>query len=92
MRAQALPYQPGAILHDAIVGAFRSRGEGFDTWCAVNKVSPSTARNVTYGQSKGPKGRALLERMITEAGPEIVRAAYLARIKSHVFDLTDGLA
>ena len=92
MSAQALPYQPGAILHDAIVGAFKARGLSFEAWCAENSVVPSAARNVTFGQSKGPKGRALLARMIHAAGPEVVEAAYLARLRAHVSDLKSGAA
>ena len=92
MAAQALPYQPGAILHDAIVGAFKAGGLSFEAWCAENSVVPSAARNATYGQSKGPKGRALLARMIQAAGPEVVEAAYLARLRAHVSDLKSGAA
>lgn len=92
MSAQALPYQPGAILHDAIVGAFKTRGLSFEAWCAANEVMPSVARNATFGQSKGPKGKQLLARMIHAAGPEVVEAAYLARLKSHVADLKSGVA
>lgn len=92
MAAQVLPYQPGAILHDAVVGSFKARGASFESWCAENGVAPSAARNATYGQSKGPKGRALLARMIQAAGPEVVEAAYLARLKSHVSDLKCGAA
>lgn len=89
---QDIPYQPGAILHEAIVGAFKASGAGFETWCAENRVTPSAARSATFGQSRGPKGRALLARMIAEAGPEVVRAAYLARLKSHVSALKTGAA
>jgi len=89
---QDIPYQPGAILHEAIVGAFKASGSGFETWCAENGVTPSAARSATFGQSRGPKGRALLARMIAEAGPEVVRAAYLARLKSHVSALKTGAA
>lgn len=92
MSAQALPYQPGAILHDAIVGAFKARGLSFESWCAQNGVVPSAARNATFGQSKGPKGKALLARMIEAAGAEVVEAAYLARLKSHVSALKSGAA
>lgn len=89
---QDIPYQPGAMLHEAIVGAFKASGAGFETWCAENGITPSAARSATFGQSRGPKGRALLARMIDEAGPDIVRAAYMARLKSHVSDLKDGVA
>lgn len=90
--AQALPYQAGSILHDAIVGAFKTSGGSFDAWCEQNQINPSAARNVTYGQSKGPKGRALLARLIEAAGPEVVHAAYMSRLKSHVADLKNGAA
>lgn len=90
--AQALPYQAGSILHDAIVGAFKASGTSFEAWCAENEISPSAGRNVTYGQSKGPKGRALLARMIAAAGPDVVHAAYMARLRNHVSDLKSGVA
>lgn len=92
MTAQDLPYQPGAILHAAIVGAFKTRGLSFEGWCAGNGVLPGSARAATYGQSKGPKGRALLARLIEAAGADVVQAAYLARLKSHVTDLKSGAA
>lgn len=90
--AQDLPYQPGAILHAAVVGAFKTSGTSFEAWCADNGVVPSAARNATYGQSKGPKGRALLSRMIKAAGADVVRAAYLSRLRSHADDLKSGAA
>lgn len=89
---QEIPYQPGAILHEAIVGAFRASGSGFEAWCAANSIAPSAARSATFGQSRGPKGRALLARMIEAAGPEVVQAAYLARLKSHASALKKGVA
>ena len=92
MTVQDLPYQPGAILHAAIVGAFKTRGASFESWCAENEVAPNSARSATYGQSKGPIGRAILARLIEAAGPEVVQAAYLARLKSHVSDLKSGAA
>lgn len=92
MAAQALLYQPGAILHDAVVGAFKARGLSFEAWCGQNNVAPSVARNATYGQSKGPKGRALLARLIEAAGADVVQTAYLARLNSHVTDLKSGAA
>lgn len=92
MAAQDLPYQPGAILHAAIVGAFKTRGLSFETWCADNGVAPNSARSATFGQSKGPRGRALLARLIDAAGADVVQAAYMARLRSHVSDLKSGAA
>ncbi len=92
MSAQDMPYQPGAILHLAVLAAFKAKGTSFEAWCAEAKVAAGSARAATYGQSKGPKGRALLARLIDEAGPDVVRAAYLARLKSHVSALKTGAA
>lgn len=73
-------FQPGAILHEVIVGALRSKGTTFKDWCYQNKVQYSTARQATYGQSGGDKGKALLEAMIKDAGPEVVKVAYIKRM------------
>ena len=82
-----IPYQPGVMLHEAIVGAFRASGGSFEVWCVEHGVTPSNARNATYGVMKGPKGRELLARLIAAAGPEVVRAGYMARLKKHVSDV-----
>lgn len=89
---QDFPYQPGAILHEAIVGAFRASGGGFENWCADNGITPSAARSATFGQSRGRRGREILSRLIEAAGPEIVRTAYLTRLKAHTADLKNGAA
>ncbi len=73
-------FQPGAILHEVIVGTLRSAGTSFEAWCDKNGVHPSTARTATYGQSGGDKGQALLKRLIDDAGPELVLAAYRKRM------------
>jgi lambda repressor-like predicted transcriptional regulator len=86
------PYQPGAILHEVIVGAFRASGTSFETWCRKNGVHPSTARTATYGQSGGTQGRALLKRIIAAAGEEMVSTAYTKRMiaeASHLSEVTD---
>ncbi len=87
---QVIPYKPGAILHGAIMGAFRAHGTTFEAWCQANGVSPATARSATYGQSGGEVGRDLLARLIAAAGPAVVEAAYLARLRAHVEALTEG--
>lgn len=73
-------FQPGTILHEVIVGAFRSAGTSFEAWCAENGVHPSTARTATYGQSGGDKGKALLGQIIDAAGRDLVAAAYRKRM------------
>lgn len=81
------PYQPGAMLYDAIMGAFRSSGRTFEGWVIANGIKQATARSAAFGQAKGPKGRALVARIIEGAGPDVVRAGYLARLNSHVEDM-----
>ncbi|PID35383.1 MAG: hypothetical protein CSA73_00565 [Rhodobacterales bacterium] len=73
-------FQPGAILHEVIVGAFRAKGTSFDAWCTQNGVNRSTARLATYGQSGGERGKELLKAMIEDAGVTVVEAAYRKRM------------
>jgi len=87
MADKNFPYQPGAMLHRAIVGAFRARGGGFEKWCKDNGITSSNARNVTCGMSKGPRSKALLNRLIEAAGSDIVEAAYLASFERHMQDI-----
>lgn len=81
MEVQNKQFQPGVMLHEVIVGCFRAKGFSFSGWCEANGIAISTARQATYGQMAGPRGKALLDRMITAAGPEIVEAAYRERIE-----------
>lgn len=75
-------FQPGAILHEVIAGAFRSKGSTFQDWCKTNNLSTTAARNVTFGQSAGPRSREMLERMIDAAGRDVVIVAYRARMET----------
>jgi hypothetical protein len=85
-------FQPGAMLHDAIIGAFRARGGSFDVWLTENGIPPASARSATFGMSKGPKGKALLNRLIDAAGRDVVKAGYLARLNGHVAETRKGAA
>lgn len=85
-------FQPGAILHEVIVGAFRARGMTFDHWCKENGLTPSNGRNATFGQSRGETGQANLERIIDAAGREFVRDAYARRIAEHARQVAKGAA
>ena len=80
MAAKNKMFQPGAILHEVIDGAFRSAGTNFDAWCRGNGIHPSTARNATYGQSNGDRGRELRQRIIDAAGRDVVEMAYRKRM------------
>lgn len=86
------PFQPGAMLHDAIMGAFKARGGSFEQWLAEQGIPAATARGATYGQSKGPRGRALLGRLLEAAGPEVVWTLYVARLNRHVDDVRARVA
>ena len=73
-------FQPGAILHEVIAGAMRSRGTNLHEWCKSNGVAWSTMRQITFGMSAGPRNQGLLERVIDAAGREVVTAAYRIRM------------
>jgi len=73
-------FQPGTVLHEVIVGAFRSAGSSFEAWCKEHEVHTSSARQATYGQSGGDKGKALLDQIIDAAGRDLVAAAYAKRV------------
>lgn len=92
MAEDHFPFQPGAMLHDAIMGAFKAQGGSFEAWLAEQGIPPATARGATYGQSKGPKGKALLARILDAAGPEVVRTLYLDRLGRHVADVNARVA
>lgn len=75
-------FQPGVILHEVIAGALRSKGTSFDEWCSTNGINRSSARQATYGQSGGDRGKDLLKRMINDAGLEVVAVSYRSRIEA----------
>lgn len=85
-------FQPGAILHEVIVGAFRARGLTFEGWCRENGLTPMNGRNATFGQSRGDIGRKNLERIIDAAGREFVRDAYKRRLAEHYAQVSRGVA
>ncbi len=80
MAQTELIFQPGVILHDSIVGAFRASGRSFGAYCTQNGICGQTARQATFGQQAGPKGAALLLRIIEAAGPDLVMASYKYRM------------
>lgn len=92
MTEKTVRFQPGVMLHDAIVGAFKASGGSFERWCVEQGIYPTNARNATYGIMKGPRGKAMLAQMIEAAGPSIVEAGYRARFERHAAELKKGLA
>jgi len=83
MAPRTIEFQPGAILHEVIVGAFRARGLTFEGWCHQNGMSTANGRNATFGQSRGKIGKFNLDRIIDAAGREFVADAYRRRIEEH---------
>ena len=76
-------FQPGAILHEVIVGAFRARGLTFEGWCKANGLTPANGRTATFGQSRGAIGQRNLEKIIDAAGREFISDAYRRRVAEH---------
>lgn len=89
MTKEQFPYQPGAILHSAIIGAFRATGGSFEGWCRANSVEPTNARNATYGVMKGPRGQEILALLVDAAGAEVVKAGYMTRLNRYMEMLKD---
>lgn len=85
-------FQPGAILHEVIVGAFRARGLTFEGWCKENGLTATNGRNATFGQSRGRTGQRNLERIIDAAGRDFIRDAYQRRVREHAEQFSRGAA
>lgn len=83
---------PGAILNEVVVGAMRARGISLREWCNQNGVSPTCARQALYGLSGGDRGKALLDEMITAAGPDVVAVAYRQRMQAETASLAEVAA
>ena len=73
-------FRPGAILHEVIAGALRANGSSFQEWVKNRGMSVTAVRNVTFGQSAGPRSQALLDQLINDAGREIVTVSYRIRM------------
>jgi hypothetical protein len=92
MSRNKLEFQPGAILHEVVVGAFRARGSTFEGWCKENGLTPTNGRNATFGQSRGEIGRANLDRIIEAAGRDFIRDAYYRRLSEHIRQFEKAVA
>lgn len=80
MSFQNKVFRPGAILHEVIIGALKSNGSSLNDWCAQNGVSPTTIRQVTFGMSAGYRSNILLDKLIADAGRDVVAAVYRIRM------------
>lgn len=89
MSIQNNVFQPGVILHEVIAGVMRSRGTTLHEWCKNKGLAWSTIRQITFGMSAGPRSQALLDRLIDDAGREIVTAAYRTRMDAEAQKLAD---
>lgn len=75
-------FRPGPILHEVIVGALRAKGSSLQEWVKSRGMSATAVRNVTFGQSAGPRSQALLYQLIKDAGREVVAVSYRIRMEA----------
>ena len=80
-------FQPGTILYEVILGAFKASGISFEVWCRENDVNPAAARSALKGFSSGTQGQAVISKLIEGAGTEVVAVAYRARIERHAAEV-----
>lgn len=90
MPRQQFIFQPGAVLHEAVMGGLRANGTNFARWCRDNGVLETVARQATFGQSRGENGQVILAKLIDAAGPEFVRQVYEKRLLAHACDIRKG--
>ncbi|MFV0409780.1 MAG: hypothetical protein ACK5LJ_08845 [Paracoccus sp. (in: a-proteobacteria)] len=72
------------------MGALRSRGTSLNEWCTQRGYSITAVRQVTFGMSAGQRSKALLDRLIDDAGREIVSAAYRVRMDAEAQKLAEA--
>lgn len=79
-----MEFQPGRLLYQVIVAAFRVHGSTFTEWCKANDVSHSSARATCYGQMSSPAGRRWLSKIVEAAGRQTVEHLYVVRVREGV--------
>lgn len=82
-----LNFQPGTILYEVILGAFKASGISFEEWCRANDVNPAAARSALKGFSTGTQGQAVIRKLVEGAGAEVVKVAYRIRIERHAAEV-----
>ena len=82
METDCFEMTPGRWLHDAIMGALKGRGMTFGDWCEENGFHRHTARAATHGLTNGAAGKALVKRLVDDAGREVVVALYKQRLEN----------
>lgn len=53
-------FQPGLVLYEVVLGAFKASGTPFEQWCKANDISGNTARNALRGAIPGLRGKRFL--------------------------------
>mgnify|MGYP003674379524 CR=1 FL=1 len=87
MQVKNKMFQPGRILYEVILGAFKASGTSFEQWCRDNDVSAVAARSALKGFSTGTQGQAIIEKLVEGAGREVVTVAYRLRIERHAAEV-----
>ncbi len=85
-------FQPGLILLDVLVGAFRARGTSFESWCKSKGYSSMNLRNATLGGSRTPHALMMLDEALDAAGRDFVLSVYRDRVGEHWAELQKGAA
>lgn len=90
MTQQMPEFQPGAILHEVLLGAFRARGTSLAQWCREKGYATANVYSATLGRGGGKAARRYLAEAIAAAGREFVRDAYVRRIAEHYEQIRKG--
>lgn len=90
MTQQMPEFQPGAILYEVLLGAFRARGTSLARWCREKGYATANVCNATLGRGGGKAARRYLAEAIAAAGREFVRDAYVRRIAEHYEQIRKG--
>ncbi|WP_299152022.1 hypothetical protein [uncultured Tateyamaria sp.] len=70
----------GEWLHQAIMGALKGRGIKLEEWCKDRGISSTTVRTYTYGLNAGPRSKKTLDKLIDDAGRDVVLSLYSYRL------------
>jgi len=91
MPQQQYDFQPGPVLHEAVMGGLRANGTTFSRWCRENGILQTVARQATFGQSRGENGQVILAKLIEAAGSDFVRTVYERRFLEHADKIRGSL-
>lgn len=83
MSLKRVEFQPGAILHDVVSGAFRMQGTTLEQWCKSVGLKPMSVRYAMYGVIRSDVGQAVIEKAVDAAGRDIVTGGYTRRMTEH---------